>query len=181
MHQSNASYYLCASVHIMSFTHFYCFVSFSLCFGHYLSFVETIPHIRCICPRCSLYFQKTRSPSYNFSVVKTFLKCNPWDHKFYLSNAVMLIWSLHSLLIDIINCKTKLTWHHMCFLLYLPYWDKIKNVTFLKAFYHCEIMGQAFILLYFGFWIDCLFEIRKIAVWFLWLSLPGHYRFTRLY
>ena len=26
--------------------------------------------------------------------------------------------------------------------------------------------------------IDCLFEIRKIAVCFLWLSLPGHYRVT---
>ena len=25
---------------------------------------------------------------------------------------------------------------------------------------------------------DCLFEIRKIAVCFLWLSLPGHYRVT---
>ena len=24
-------------------------------------------------------------------------------------------------------------------------------------------------------WIDCLFEIRKIAVCFLWLSLPGRY------
>ena len=27
-------------------------------------------------------------------------------------------------------------------------------------------------------WIDCLFEIRKIAVCFLWLSLPGNYRVT---
>ena len=26
--------------------------------------------------------------------------------------------------------------------------------------------------------IDCLFEIRKIAICFLWLSLPGHYRVT---
>ena len=26
--------------------------------------------------------------------------------------------------------------------------------------------------------LDCLFEIRKIAVCFLWLSLPGHYRVT---
>ena len=25
---------------------------------------------------------------------------------------------------------------------------------------------------------DCLIEIRKIAVCFLWLSLPGHYRVT---
>ena len=25
---------------------------------------------------------------------------------------------------------------------------------------------------------DCLFEIRKIAVCFLWLSLPGDYRVT---
>ena len=25
-------------------------------------------------------------------------------------------------------------------------------------------------------WIFCLFEILKIAVCFLWLSLPGHYR-----
>ena len=34
------------------------------------------------------------------------------------------------------------------------------------------------ILIYIGLWIDCLFEIRKIAVCFLWLSLPGHYRVT---
>ena len=27
-------------------------------------------------------------------------------------------------------------------------------------------------------WIDCLFEIRKIAVCFLWLSMPGDYRVT---
>ena len=25
---------------------------------------------------------------------------------------------------------------------------------------------------------SCLFQIRKIAVSFLWLSLPGHYRVT---
>ena len=29
------------------------------------------------------------------------------------------------------------------------------------------------ILIYISLWIDCLFEIRKIAVCFLWLSLPG--------
>ena len=34
------------------------------------------------------------------------------------------------------------------------------------------------ILIYISLWIDCLFEIRKIAVCFLWLSLPGHYRVT---
>ena len=34
------------------------------------------------------------------------------------------------------------------------------------------------ILIYIGLWINCLFEIRKIAVCFLWLSLPGHYRVT---
>ena len=34
------------------------------------------------------------------------------------------------------------------------------------------------ILIYISLWIDCLFEIRKIAVGFLWLSLPGHYRVT---
>ena len=27
-------------------------------------------------------------------------------------------------------------------------------------------------------WMDCLFEIRKIAVCFLWLSLLGDYRVT---
>ena len=32
------------------------------------------------------------------------------------------------------------------------------------------------ILIYISLWIDCLFEIRKIAVWCLWLSLPGDYR-----
>ena len=34
------------------------------------------------------------------------------------------------------------------------------------------------ILIYFSFCIDCLFEIRKIAVCFLWLLLPGDYRVT---
>ena len=34
------------------------------------------------------------------------------------------------------------------------------------------------ILIYVSLWIDCLFEIRKIAVCFLWLSLPGDYRVT---
>ena len=33
------------------------------------------------------------------------------------------------------------------------------------------------ILIYISLWI-CLFEIRKIAVCFLWLSLPGDYRVT---
>ena len=32
--------------------------------------------------------------------------------------------------------------------------------------------------MYISLWIDCLFEIRKIAVCFLGNSLPGHYRFT---
>ena len=32
------------------------------------------------------------------------------------------------------------------------------------------------ILIYISLWIDCLFEIREIAVCLLWLSLPGHYR-----
>ena len=34
------------------------------------------------------------------------------------------------------------------------------------------------ILIYISLWIDCLFESRKIAVGFLWLSLPGDYRIT---
>ena len=34
------------------------------------------------------------------------------------------------------------------------------------------------ILIYISLWIDCLFEIPKIAVCFLWLSLPRDYRVT---
>ena len=34
------------------------------------------------------------------------------------------------------------------------------------------------ILIYISLWIDCLFEIRKIAVCFLWLLLPVDYRVT---
>ena len=34
------------------------------------------------------------------------------------------------------------------------------------------------ILIYIGLRIDYLFEIRKIAVCFLCLSFPGHYRIT---
>ena len=33
-------------------------------------------------------------------------------------------------------------------------------------------------LAYISLWIDCLFEIYKIAVCFIWLSLPGHFRVT---
>ena len=34
------------------------------------------------------------------------------------------------------------------------------------------------ILIYISLWINCLFEIRKIAVCFLWLSFRGDYRVT---
>ena len=34
------------------------------------------------------------------------------------------------------------------------------------------------ILIYISLWIECLFEIRKIAVCFPWLSMPGDYRVT---
>ena len=34
------------------------------------------------------------------------------------------------------------------------------------------------ILINISLWIDCLFEIGEIAVCFLWLSLPSHYRVT---
>ena len=34
------------------------------------------------------------------------------------------------------------------------------------------------ILIYISLWINCLFEIRKIAVCFLLLSLPGDYSVT---
>ena len=34
------------------------------------------------------------------------------------------------------------------------------------------------ILFYISLWIECLFESRKIAVCFLWLSLPGDYSVT---
>ena len=34
------------------------------------------------------------------------------------------------------------------------------------------------VLIYINLWIDWLFEIRKIAVCFLWLSLPGDCRVT---
>ena len=34
------------------------------------------------------------------------------------------------------------------------------------------------ILIYISLLIDCLFGVRKIAICFLWLSLPGDYRVT---
>ena len=46
--------------------------------------------------------------------------------------------------------------------------------TSLPSPLHLATKGRVYISL----WIDCLFEIRKIAVCFLWLSLPGHYRVT---
>ena len=53
--------------------------------------------------------------------------------------------------------------------------------------YNLTILSNSFLLpgfdldpflIYISLWIDWLFEIRKIAVCFLWLSLPGHYRVT---
>ena len=32
------------------------------------------------------------------------------------------------------------------------------------------------IMIYFSLWIDCLFEIRKTALYFHWLLLPCHFR-----
>ena len=34
------------------------------------------------------------------------------------------------------------------------------------------------ILIYISLWFDSLFEFRKIAVCFPWLSMPGDYRVT---
>ena len=34
------------------------------------------------------------------------------------------------------------------------------------------------LLIYISLWIDCLFEIRKIAVYLFWLLLPGDCRVT---
>ena len=34
------------------------------------------------------------------------------------------------------------------------------------------------VLIYISLWIDCIFEIPKIAVCCLWISLLGHYRVT---
>ena len=34
------------------------------------------------------------------------------------------------------------------------------------------------ILIYISLWINCLFEIRKIVVCFLWFLLPGDCRVT---
>ena len=43
--------------------------------------------------------------------------------------------------------------------------------------------GQVFIyldpiLIYIGLWVGCLFGVRRVAVCFLWLSLPGGCRVT---
>ena len=34
------------------------------------------------------------------------------------------------------------------------------------------------VLIYISLWIDCLFEIRKIVVCFLWILVPGDCRDT---
>ena len=41
-----------------------------------------------------------------------------------------------------------------------------------------ESIAYLKILIYNSLWIDCLFDIRKIAVCFLWLSLSDYYRVT---
>ena len=47
------------------------------------------------------------------------------------------------------------------------------KLIFLQVFNYLDT-----ILINISLLIDCLFEIRKIAVCFLWLSLPNHYRVT---
>ena len=47
--------------------------------------VSLTGHLKCICQSCLCYFRKTGPPPHNFSVVKSFQKCNPSDFRFYLS------------------------------------------------------------------------------------------------
>ena len=58
-------------------------------------------------------------------------------------------------------------------------WPKVNQVIFtldtICMPIIIRIIAQGFSR-YFSLWIDCLFEIRKIAVCFLWLSLPGDCR-----
>ena len=58
----------------------------------------------------------------------------------------------------------------------LVVWDKSGSIQVTFGFYQLFYLDP--ILIYISPWIDCPFEIRKIAVCFLWLSLPGDYRVT---
>ena len=52
-------------------------------------------------------------------------------------------------------------------------------MTFLCKIWTLMQLGQyKYFLGCDSFGCDCLFEIRKMAVCFLWLSLPGDYRVT---
>ena len=58
----------------------------------------------------------------------------------------------------------------------LPSW--VNSWTVLDSYSRQVFIYLDPILIYISPWIDCLFEISKIAVCFLWLSLPGDYRVT---
>ena len=59
-------------------------------------------------------------------------------------------------------------------------WDLILSVPDHCLSFYFNYLDP--ILIYISLRIDCIIEIRKIAVYFLWLSLPGHYRvMKRLY
>ena len=48
----------------------------------------------------------------------------------------------------------------------------------LDSYYRQSFIYLDPVLIYISLRIDCLFEIRKIAVCFPWLSMPGDYRVT---
>ena len=73
--------------------------------------------------------------------------------------------------------------HSAVYILLLVLWDQHEHSEKSEMIGLDSYSRQVFnyldtILIYISLWIDCLFEIRKIAVCFLWLSLPGHYRVT---
>ena len=60
--------------------------------------------------------------------------------------------------------------------IHVDYFTSLKPVW--SELLQCLLICFYYILIYISLWIDCLFEIRKIAVCFLWLSLPGDCRVT---
>ena len=67
-------------------------------------------------------------------------------------------------------------------IIWTPFWFiSVFELTAYLKFVKLQYVSPGFlvyILVYISLWNDCLFEICKIAVCFLWLSMPVHYKVT---
>ena len=134
-----------------------------------------IKHVPSCSPEQLLYqlIYRIYDTSSNDTLLKVFFK---WSlrRKVTLSNMsvgqIFFTWfRMSNLIVDGILDTVCVIW--------LWLW-KLSEILILDSYSSQVFIYLDPILIYISLWIDCLFEIRKIAVCFLWLSLPGDYRVT---